>query len=636
MISSMRRWLDTWVARGFFLIMVFAFVIWGVGDVVRLVGTSTWAAKVDGQTIEGQELQQAYQRQMAQVTRNMPSGQEPTPAMRSDVAREALQALIAQAAMNQELQRLRVVTPDAAVRQATFAIPAFRGPNGQFDRPTFEAMLSRNGLTEPRFLDMVRGDLARRQLDEAVAAGAGASAVMVDPLYAGQFEKRSADMVEFPIAAAPEPPAPTDAELHRWYDNHPDLYSTPELRRIKAVVLSPETLAKDITVSDAELHAAYDQRQAEYVKPEKRTTEVVSVADEAKANTLAAEWRGGADWATMQKAAQDAGGSGVELADATMQQFPDADLAKAVFGAAPETVAGPVKTALGWQVVRVSKVTPGSVRSFDDVKDELRAAVLASKAADVMYDRANKVDNVLGSGVGLDQMPSDLGLVGVAGTLDADGNTKDGVAAPIPGPAELKSALIKAAFQAQKGDPPQLVEVQTPSTGGSAYYAVSVEDVIPPAVKPFDEVKERVAADWTQDARRHTQNEAAAKLLTAVKGGQSLADAAAVAGVSVHRTPLVTRGGSAEGVPPQLEQALFGLKKGEATMIDTGDGFIVAVPAEIIEPDPKADPTGYGQVREAVVRSIGNDMTTVFAEALRQHAEPRINQAVLDSVSGGQ
>ncbi len=162
----------------------------------------------------------------------------------------------------------------------------------------------------------------------------------------------------------------------------------------------------------------------------------------------------------------------------------------------------PAKGGLGWHIVRVTSITPGSVRSFDEVKDLLRAQLLASKAADMMYDRANKVDNVLGSGANLDQMPSDLGLVGVSGTLDAEGNTADGTPAPIPGPAELKAAIIKAAFQTQKGDPPQLVEVQTPSTGGSAYYALSVEDVLPPSVKPFDAVKDQVAADWT--ARRAT------------------------------------------------------------------------------------------------------------------------------------
>src|SRR5262249_21189681 len=195
------------------------------------------------------------------------------------------------------------------------------------------------------------------------------------------------------------------------------------------------------------------------------------------------------------------------------------------------------------------KVTPGSEQSFDAAKDEIRKELLSAKAADQMYDRANKVDNVLGSGATLDEIPSDLGLVGIAGTLDATGNTKEGTPAPIPGPAELKSALIKAAFDVQKGDPLRLVEVQTPSTGGSAYYAISVEDVMPPAEKPFDEVKDEVAADWTKDARRHAQEQAAAKLLAAVKGGQSLADAATVAGVTVRRTPLVTRDGKAEGMP---------------------------------------------------------------------------------------
>ncbi len=634
MISSLRRMLDTWVARGFFLIMVVAFVTWGVGDVVRNIGTTTWAAKVGGQTIEGQELQQAYQREMAQTTRNLPQGQEATPEMRSTVARQALQQLIAQAALAQELARLRVVTPDAALRQSIFAIPGFRGSNGQFDRNTFETVLRNNGLTEQRFFDMMRAELSQRQLLEAVSAGAAAPETMLRPMFAQQFEKRSADMVEFPFAAAADPAAPSEAELHRWYENHPDAYSTPELRRIKAVVLSPETLAKEIKITDADLHAAYEQHLSDYVKPGKRSVQVISMPDEAKARDLANQWRANTDWAAMQKAAQDGGGSAIELSDATEREIPDPDLAKAVFAATPDAVTEPVKGGAVWHVIKVTKAAAGSEKSFDEVKDELRKLVLAGKAADLMYDRANKVDNILGSGAGLDQMPDDLGLVGVAGTMDAQGNTQEGTPAPIPGAAELKAAMVKAAFAQQKGDPPQLVEVQTKSTGGSAYYALSVEDVLPPAVKPYDEVKQQVQADWSRDARRHAEEQQAASLLAKVKGGQSLADAATVTGVSVRRTPLVTRDANAEGMPPQLQRVMFGLKPGEPTMVETPDGFIVAVPAEIDEPDPKNDPAGYSQVREVLARSIGNDLQTVFAQALRERAQPRINQQVLDNVSG--
>jgi peptidyl-prolyl cis-trans isomerase D len=668
MISTFRRYLDTWVARGFFLLMVVAFVIWGVGDVVRLVGTDTWVAKVGGETIEVPEAQQAFQKQMGDLSRRLPPGTDVTAEMRREVASAAVQGLVGQAVITQEVRRLGIVVPDEAVRQAVFAIPQFRGPTGQFDRATFEAVLRNNGLTEPRFLEIVRGNLAEKQLLETVAAGAVPPGVLVDQIFAYQFEKRSADMVELPFSAVPAPPAPDEAVLRRWYDNHPDFYSSPEYRRIKAAVLSPETLAKDIPITDAELRTAYDARKAQYVRPERRSVQVIQVPDAAKAQALAGEWRGGqaagsaagaggvggaaggsgasagaagagaagggGDWAAMQTAAKDAGGSAIELDGVVESGLPTAELGHAVFNATPGTVSDPVKGLAGWQILKVTKVTPGETQSFEQVKDALRQLVLDEKAADLIYDRANKVDNILASGSGLDELPTDLGLAGVAGTMDAEGNTLDGKPAPIPGGDALRQALVAAAFQAHKGDPPRLTEVPPKGSGVSSYYALTVEDVIPPAPKPFEQVKDAVLADWTHDAVRHTQETAAAKLLTAVQHGQKLADAAAVAGVTVTRTPLTGREQAAQGVPTELLRPLFNLKLGEPTMVETPDGFIVAVPAEIVAPDRKSDPAGYDQVRAFLGRSLGQDVNEIFAQTLRDRAQPRINQQNLDSISG--
>jgi peptidyl-prolyl cis-trans isomerase D len=645
MISLMRRYLETWVARAFFMLMVVAFVIWGVGDVVRLVGTDTWVAKVGGETIEVPQVQQAFQRQMADLSRRLPAGTDVTAEMRRAVASAAVQGLIGQAAVAQAERRLGIVTPDAAVRQAVFAIPQFRGTSGQFDRATFEAVLRNNNLTEPGFLEVVRSNLAQQQLLESAAAGAAPPAVLVNQVFAYQFEKRSADMVELPFSAVPTPPAPDEAVLQRWYDNHPDFYSTPEYRRIKAVVLSPETLAKDIPITDADLRTAYDARKAQYVKPERRSVQVIQAPDEAKAQALATEWRGGAgsggaDWAAMQKAAQDAGGSAIELDDVLASGLPTAELGRAVFGATPDMVSDPAQGLAGWQVLKVTKVSPGSSQTFEQVKDALHQQVLADKAADIIYDRANKVDNILASGSGLDELPSDLGLAGVAGTMDAEGNTPDGQQAgagkpaPIPGGDAVRQALIAAAFQAHKGDPPRLTEVPLTGSGGSAYYALTVEDVIPPAPKPFAQVRDSVLADWTHDAVRHTQDAAAAKLLTAVNGGQKLADAAAVAGLTVTRTPLSGREQSAAGVPAELLRPLFDLKPGEPTMVEQPDGFLVAVLAQVEAPDPKSDATDYDQVRTALARSLAQDVDEIFVQTLRERAQPRINQQNLDSVSG--
>ncbi len=552
-----------------------------------------------------------------------------TPAARTEVADRALQQMIGQVAMSNEEARLRVVVPDAALQQTVFAMPAFLDKSGQFDRTRLDSVLRSNNLTENEFLSIVRGDLARAQVVDAIGAGAAPPAALVRAVFDFETEKRSASMIELPFAAAPEPPAPTDAELQRWYANHPDAFRVPEFRRIRAVVLSAETIANGIDVPESASQSWYDAHKAQFSTPATRTVEIAIVPDQTKAEALAAQWRGGADWATVQKAAEAAGGSASALDKATEPQIPDAALAKSAFAGNPGQVTGPVQAALGWAVLDVTAATPASERSFAQVKDEVRRQVQTEQASAMLYDRVGKIDDVLGTGTGLDKLPSDLGLVGVAGTLDAAGDTPEGQQAPIPGSPDLRKALIAAAFSHPPGPPSELTEV--PGAAGSAFYAVQVEQIIPATEKPFDAVKSQVAEDWTLDARKKTQEQAAAAMLAAIKGGESLEDAAAKAGRTVRTTTMVTRDATSDAMPAQLQRVLFGLKPHEPAMVETPEAFIVAVPAKIETPDPKSDPARYDAVREVLTRSTATDLAQGFADALRARAEPRINHEVFDS-----
>jgi peptidyl-prolyl cis-trans isomerase D len=569
---------------------------------------------------------------MTQETRDLPSGQEASADLRRRVGQQTLDRMISQMALGLELKDLRVLTPDDALAATVRTMPAFRGSDGQFNRNIFTAVLQQNGYNEARFLSQLRSDISQKQLLSAVSGATAAPDVEVRPVYDSEFEKRAADMALFPLSAAPEPAAPDDAALQRWYDNHKDSYGTPEYRRIKAIELSPQSLGSEIAVSDEDLQKAYDERKADYTTPETRSAEVISAPDAAKATVLAEKWKAGADWAAMQAAAQAEGASAITQDDATEVQFPDPDLAKAVFSAPMGAVSDPVQGQLGWFVVHVTKIAAGSTTTFEQAKDALRNKVLISKAADLMYDRANKLDQLLGNGTTLDNLPGDLGVVGVAGTMDSNGDTQEGKPAPIPGPAELKAAIVTAAFQARQGDAPQLAEVQTPSTGGSAYYALTLESIVPPGEKPFDTVKEQVAEDWKQDQRRRSQDQAATAMMTAVQGGKSFSDAATVAGVVPKLGPQVTRNQGNPEVPPDLQRVMFGLKLHEATMVETPEGFVVGQLAEIVKPDAATDKAGYDQARAAISKSISNDTTTLFVNALRLRAKPQINQQAFDSV----
>ncbi len=638
MLARFRNHLNSWFVRALFLLLVLAFAVWGVGDVVRLIGGDPAVATVAGQKLDAPTVANAFQSQLQATERQMGADATPTTAMRREVALKTIEILITQAAMNAKAKALGIVVPDAALRQAVFAIPAFQGPAGSFDRRQFEMVLQKNGLDEGRFLDMLRGDMREQEILGALRAGVTPPETLLRAVLIYQDQTRAADAVELPFNAAAPPPAPTEAQLKRYYENHPGDFSTPEYRRIKAVVLSADTILKSITVPEDEIRQAFEQRKAEFSKPETRAIEVVVARTEEAASKLAITWRAGADWTEMTKAAEQAGESTLSLDAATPSQIPVPELAKAIFAAEPGVITGPLKTDLAWYVARVVKVNPPSSEGFDAVKDRLRDELARQQANEQLDKYATKLEDAIAGSGGLDQIPGDLGAVGIAGTLDAEGMTPDGKPAPLPGPEALNKALLAAAFQMKKGEPPRLAQTRDEAAPGSppqppAYYAVSVEDVIAPTLKPFEQVKPDVTRAWIEAAQRHAQEVTAATLLAAVEGGQSLADAALKAGVRMRRMPPVKRFAGAEGVPAALLAPLFALKPGEPTMIETNDSFVVAVPAEIHDPDPKTDTAEYEKIRASMQKRLGDDIEEIYVAAVRSAAHPEVNQALLNQIA---
>ena len=627
MMSFFRAMLNTWAARAFFVVLIGAFGLWGVADVLRNNGGSAALATVGDRKVDPQEFQDAFRRNLAQVSRMMGNNAEPPLDVRRSVAAESLERLIVQAAIGDEVQRLGLEVPDAALRQEVFAIPAFKGPAGTFDRTTFESVMRNNNMTEPHFLDLLRSDIAQRQLMESVQAGVTPPETLIKQVYAYQRETRAAATVELPFAAAPTPPAPTDDDLQRTYENDPALYSAPAFRRIRVVVLSPQTVAGGIEVAPADIQTYFDAHKAEYDSPEKRAAEVIVAPDEAVATTLTASWKAGATWADLQAEAQKAGGSGIAFEDSVKDQFPSTELADAVFAAPADAISAPIKSAFGYQIVRVTKIVPAISRTLDQVSDEISKKIAQERAVDQVYARANKLDDALSAGTNLDDLPGDLGAAAAQGTLDAQGETPEGEPAPIPGSPALRKAIIAAAFSTAKGDAPRMIEGPDQS-----YYALQVEETTEPKLKPFADVEEEVRANWEHAERRHAQDLAASKLMIDAQTRHSLDDAAVIAGLRADKTPPITRDGVDEHVPPQLQQAMFGLKQGDTTMVETPTGFWVVQLTAIDDPDMTKDPVGTAQYRDALSKALNQDVQIAFASALRARAQPKVNGAMLDSL----
>ncbi len=634
MLAALRRSLDTWPVRLFFLALVAAFIFWGVAARIDLTGGIPPVARVAGQKIELAQVQQAYQRQLQQIQQSLPSGEQPSDTIRQAVAAQVLDQLISSTAVDTAIGKLGVVVPKQALQQAIWSIPAFHGPSGQFDPATFQSVLSRNNLNEAQFLDLMQGQLARTQFFGALRSGIVSPEVLAKIVYQYRGESRAADAANVLDSAQPAPPQPTQEELQRWYANHPADYRAPEYRRIRAVVLSPQTLASQVTVSEADIEAEFKRQAQDLARPEQRSVEVVTVPDAAKAQAIADAWKGGADWAAVQALAKKDGATPLSLTDTARDAFPTPALADAAFAAKAGDIVGPIAGVTGSVVLKVTKVSPAVTPTLAELHDTIRQALILRQAQDLMDTRAGKIDDLLAGGAALASLPGDLGLAAVEGTLDAQGMTPEGKPAPIPGDAGLRQALVAEAFRAKPGDLPRLIEAPQAADGSSTgYFALEVQKITPATERPFTTVAKQVTDDWTAAQRRHAAETVAAKLMTAVNGGATLSDAATKDGLSVTRLPAVTRGAPVAGFPPTLLNPLFATKQGEATMAATPDGFVVAQVVTVNDPDPAKDQVGFAKLREEIAGTIDTDLENLATQALRERGKPVINQAQLDTVA---
>ncbi|WP_333668887.1 peptidyl-prolyl cis-trans isomerase [Elioraea tepidiphila] len=624
MLTAIRNSLNHWIAKGLFLLLIVAFAVWGIEDFVRGGGADRSVATVAGEKVSLAEATDAYQREISQLRRSFGGQFEPTEEVRRAIAEATVARLVALRAISAEAAQRGVVVTDDALRATILSAPGFQGPDGRFSRLQFDSFLRNNGLTEGRFLDLLRSDLARQQLVGSVRAGAAAPQTLARAVQAFHAEQRVADLVELPLMAAPAPPEPTEAQLARFHENNADLFSAPEFRQFDLVLLSPEDVAREIRLSDRELREAFEERRAEFATPERRRIAQAVVPDREAARAIAEAWRAGADFAAIAAQAQAAGGSAIELGLIDRSGLPLPELADPAFAASAGAVTDPVQSPFGWHVLHVAAIEPGREQGFEAVKDELARIVALERAADLIYARANRIEDSIAEGIPLTEVARRHELRLIQATMDAEGRDPDGNRIEL-GPEA--GEIISAVFESRIGETTRLSE-----TRGGVFYAVHVGSVTPPALRPLAEVEREVRAAWERAERRRAMEEQAAALIAETRAGRPLDEVARAAGWSPRRTEPFTRDVRGGAFPPQLAAALFALKRGEATMIETGSGFVVAAVAEII-PGAAEGPAIAARQQE-LAEALAGDLEAQFVQALRDRADVRIVPGATRLIAG--
>ncbi|HEY1300698.1 MAG TPA: peptidyl-prolyl cis-trans isomerase, partial [Stellaceae bacterium] len=368
----------------------------------------------------------------------------------------------------------------------------------------------------------------------------------------------------------------------------------------------------------------YDQRRDEFVMPERRDVQQILAPSEAKAKEAEAALAAGKDWNDVATNVAKQPADTIDLGLIKREEMPRA-LADVAFALPLNKPSNPVQSALGWHILRVTKIEPPATQSFAQAKSKLEADLARDQAVDRIYKTADKIDDALAGGATLEEVGTKFKLKKtVVAAVDQQGLGRDGKKVTLPiAPDEV----LKLAFTTNQGQISRVSE-----TKGDAVYVLRTDKVVPPSVKPLSEVKSAAVAAWQVDARRDRVAKEAAALAQSVKPGTKLAAAAAEKGLkAVTSAPFLRRPAPGETVPPVLVGKLFGVKPGGVVTASDETGYYVAQLDKIVSPDAgKASDAAKARLGREVEAGLQADLAAEYAQALRTRFPVSVHRENLD------
>ncbi len=606
-------------------VLIVSFGIWGIADIFRGFGEST-VAKIGHTEISLNDFRQLYTDRLQQIGRQFGRPLTAEQARAFGIDRQVLQQTIAEAALDEQTQRLGLGQSDEETMRMILSDPNFKGTNGAFDPARFAAAIRQFGYTEQRYIADQRKVSLRRQLAGTISAGIEPPKAMIEALSRFQNEQRSIEYVKLGAAQAGTIDPPSPEALAAYFDDHKIQFRAPEYRKIAFVVVTPEEIGKWSEVSDEDAKKLFEARRDQLGTPEKREVSqmvfpTVEEADAARSRIAAGT---SFDDLAKERALKP---SDVELGLIAKSGILDPAVADAAFKLPSGEVSQPVQGRFGVALVRVGKIEPGTAVSYESVAQNLKREIAADRARQSVADLRDKMEDERAGGASVTEAAQKLKLAVVTvDAVDRSGRQPNGETA-INIPPGLD--VVTQAFSSDVGVDNDPISYN----GGYVWYDVLA--ITPSRDRSLDDVKDQVEAKWREDQIADRLRAKATDMVQKLEQGGKLADEAAAAGVAVETAANFKREDSPPGVPASVVAAAFRTAKDGAGQTPAGvDQWIVFRLTDINVPPVDLASDDVKKMKDSLQHSLEDEQISEYVMKLQSDIGTSINENAFAQVTG--
>jgi peptidyl-prolyl cis-trans isomerase D len=609
-----------------FGVLIISFGVWGIADIFKGFGQSS-LAKIGNTEITTEQFRNLFTDRVQQIGRRFGRPLTMEQARNFGLDRQVLQDVISDAALDETARRMGLGQSDADIVRAIQNDPSFKGLDGKFEHERFVQTIRQAGYTEQRYIAEQRKTATRRQITGTIVAGLEPPKTQVEALVRFQNEQRSASYVKLTAAQAGTIDAPSPETLATYFEERKQLFRAPEYRKIAVLTLTPDDLAKWITVSDDDAKKVFEQRRERFATPERRQVLQIPFqnADEAKAaRERIVAGTSFEDLAKERKLTP----ADIDLGTVAKSSIGDTAIADAAFALAPDTVSEPVKGALITALLKVTKVEPGTNPTYESVAPTIKREIALERARAQLQDLHNKIEDERGGGANIAEAAQKLGLKATTiEAVDRSGRGPDGKpVASLPQGVDI----VAPAFASNIGVENEPVQYN----GGELWF--DVLGITPSRDRTLDEVKDQVEARWRDEQISARLRTKATEMVGKLDKGAAFDAEAAAAGLKVETTKQFKRDAEAKEVPERLVTAVFRTPKdGVGQTEGTGPSeWIVFKVTDIVVPPVDLASEDVKKLTENLRRAEMEEQLGAYIAKLETEIGVSINQNAFAVATG--
>ena len=281
--------------------------------------------------------------------------------------------------------------------------------------------------------------------------------------------------------------------------------------QVSYALITPEMFSANITAEDKELNAYFDTHREEFLEPEAISATVVTLpvnektSDKErsgisdKADELYKELNAGADiLATAKEFNATIKDTGFFNMKNPSPELPSLELLQQVFDGKVGDIIGPVESAQGFQIVKITNKKPAVTPEPGAIKDMLRDLVIKDKAGKIAADKAIEFQKTIAGKI---KAGADFTVSAKQLGLEAKQTGFFGTGEYIP-EIGLSSEFITTAFNLGKDD--RLSNVVMTPRGPAILYWMATQPI---DEKKFEEVKKDFTSSLFAEERMRVMNE---------------------------------------------------------------------------------------------------------------------------------